>query len=136
MPESMGAKGKCPLGRREVGWTLPTTPTRAPGADVVTAIPRETLDGEAPQRLLVMVVPRQAPKRCEAGLEVVEEGAARLMNRRRGCTQAEGGCDVGLPELTLFCEGRSELYGSGRAHREGGGQQGDRVGRSGVMSGV
>ena len=45
----------------------------APGTDVVTAAPRKALDGEVPRRLLVVVVPGDAPEGGEAGLEMAEE---------------------------------------------------------------
>ena len=54
---------------------MPSTRTkRAPGTDVVTATPRSALDGEVPRRLLVVVVPGDAPEGGEAGLEMAEEG--------------------------------------------------------------
>jgi len=73
VPERMGAKCRGPLDRWEMRG-LPPTHTRAPRTNVVTATPRKALDGKAPQRLLVVVIPRDAPEGGEAGLEVEEEG--------------------------------------------------------------
>ena len=78
----------------------------------MTAPPRKALDGEAPQRVLVMVVPRYTPKGCEAGLEMAEEGVGRWRHWR-GYTQGEGRCGISPTGLALVREGGGELEGGG-----------------------
>ena len=61
------------------------THDRAPGTDVVTTTPRKALDGEVPRRLLVVVVPGDAPEGGEAGLEMAEEGVGLRWSIWWGC---------------------------------------------------
>ena len=98
VPEcSMGAKRDGPL-NWELRGTLPPSQASAPGGNVVTAIPRKTLSPLDGRRRHSVSLLWDTPKGAEACLEVVEEGVG-LWTRRRGCTQAVGGCDVGLVEL-------------------------------------